>query len=303
MRIHVVANPTAGRGRVPDHVRRLSARLSSAGARVTVHLTSGPDDARRHVAAMAPSDADRLVVVGGDGTLHEVVNAHPAPFPWPVAVVPVGTANLVARDVGMPPARGAERIARAVLEGDLWRADLLQTDRGVAVANVGVGLDAEIVRAASAARRGRLGGYARWLGPVARTFVGHVPSRIEASVDGGPTIDAAALMVQNARCYGGMFRLCPDARMDDGLLHVFAIRRAQRRDWFLLVLAAYRGVAARSRDVTVASGRSVEIRAAPRAAVQVDGDPAGETPTTVRVLPGALTLLRAAAPARRGGSR
>jgi diacylglycerol kinase (ATP) len=294
VRVHLVANPTAGRGRVPEHVRRLAERLARAGASVTTHLTAGAGDARRHVSSLAREAVDRLVVVGGDGTLNEVVNAFPPPFPWPVVVVPFGTANLVARDAGMPSARATESIARAVLEGRGWAVDVLETDRGRAVASVGVGIDAEIVRAASAARRGRSGGYGRWLGPIASTFVGHVAPGIEASVDGGPPIAGAAVMVQNTRCYGGMFTLCPDARMDDGLLHVFVIRRAHARDWFRVVLAAYLGVASRMRDVTVASGRTVEIRSTPSTAVQVDGDPAGETPVTVRVLPGALTLVLSA---------
>jgi diacylglycerol kinase family enzyme len=301
MRVHLVANPTAGRGRVADRVRILGARLEDAGARVTTHWTARAGDARAHVATLAPDACDRLVVVGGDGTLHEVVNARPTPLPWPVAIVPVGTANLVARDVGMPLARGVEEVARAVLGGAERKVDLLETDRGLAVANVGAGLDAEIVRAAARARHGGAGGYARWVGPIASTFVAHVAPAIEVSVDGAPALVGAAVMLQNTRSYGGMFTLCPDARMDDGLLHAFVVRRGRPRDWFRMILAAYRGVLDRSRDVTVLSGRTAEVSSRPRAAVQLDGDPAGETPVRVSILPGALTLV-GGAPPRPAGS-
>jgi diacylglycerol kinase (ATP) len=294
MRLHLVANPTAGRGRVPEHVRRLSALLESRGARVTSHLTGGPDDARAHIASLARDALDRLVVFGGDGTLHEVVNAHDLPFPWPVAVVPVGTANLVARDAGMPSPRDTEALATAIEHGTEWPVDLLVTDRGRAVANVGVGLDAEIVRAAKAARRGGSGGYTRWVAPIAKTFVGHVAPEVEATVDGGPPLPGGAVIVQNAKAYGGMFTLCRDARMDDGLLHVFAIRLGRTRDWFRTAVAAWRGDAAGLPHVRVVSGREVTVRSVPTAAVQIDGDPAGETDVTVRVSPGALRLLRPA---------
>jgi diacylglycerol kinase family enzyme len=292
MRVHLVANPTAGRGRVPDHVRALSARLEARGASVATHWTEGPGDARRHVASLAPGEVDRLVVFGGDGTLHEVVNARERPFPWPVAVVPVGTANLVARDAGMPPPRRTEALAHAIEAGEEWAVDLLETDRGLAVANVGVGIDAEIVRAAAAARRGGPGGYGRWVGPLARAFVGHVPPTLRATVDGGEPIPCAAVVVQNARAYGGPFTLSGEARMDDGLLHVFAIRAGPARDWFRTAVAAFRGVAQSLRHVRVVSGRQVEVRGETSAAVQVDGDPAGETDVTVRVARGALRLLR-----------
>jgi YegS/Rv2252/BmrU family lipid kinase len=283
-------------------VRRLAQRLERAGARVTTHATAGAGDARRHVAALGRDAVDRLVVVGGDGTLHEVVNARTAPFPWPLAIVPVGTANLVARDAGMPPARGVDATAHAILEGREWKVDLLRTDRGLAVASVGVGLDAEIVLAASEARRGGQGGYLRWLAPIASTFVGHVAPSVDVETDDGRA-KGIAVMVQNTRCYGGMFTLCPDARMDDGLLHVFVIRKGRPRDWFRMVLDAYRGAAARSRDVSVFRARRVDVRSTPDAAVQLDGDPAGTTPLSMDVLPGALTLLRADPPERRRGSR
>jgi diacylglycerol kinase (ATP) len=270
MRLHLVANPTAGRGRVPEHVRRLSALLESRGARVTSHLTGGPDDARAHIASLARDALDRLVVFGGDGTLHEVVNAHDLPFPWPVAVVPVGTANLVARDAGMPSPRDTEALATAIEHGTEWPVDLLVTDRG------------------------RAGGYTRWVAPIAKTFVGHVAPEVEATVDGGPPLPGGAVIVQNAKAYGGMFTLCRDARMDDGLLHVFAIRLGRTRDWFRTAVAAWRGDAAGLPHVRVVSGREVTVRSVPTAAVQIDGDPAGETDVTVRVSPGALRLLRPA---------
>src|SRR5262245_64443775 len=128
MRVHIIANPTAGRGRTPRLVAALDAALRARGATVTTYLTAGTGDATTHARTLDPASIDRLAVVGGDGTLHEVVNGKPVPLPWPVAVVPVGTANLVARDVGMPLAPKAEAHARVILEGEPWTVDLLDTD-------------------------------------------------------------------------------------------------------------------------------------------------------------------------------
>jgi len=294
MRIHVVANPTAGRGRARALARDIGAALVARGARVEVHLTTAPGDAGAYVAALDARSGDRLVVVGGDGTLHEVVNAHPAPFPLAVAVVPLGTANLVARDARVPLGADVATHARIALEGVPWRVDLLETDAGRSLANVGVGLDAEVVRAVARARRGGVGGYARWLGPIATTFLDYVPPALEVSVDGGPVVRGGAAVVQNTRNYGGLFTLASDARMDDGRLEVTVLRRATRRNFFLMLVRAYAGRLDRDRSVTILRGTSVAIRAAAPASVQTDGDPSGTTPVRVRLLPGALTLLRPA---------
>lgn len=297
MRVHVVANPTAGRGRVPRLEAAVEARLRAAGAVVTVYRTTAPGDAVAHVAALPADACDRLAVIGGDGTVHEVVNGKPPPLPWPVAVVPVGTANLVARDAGMPLTKDADRIARAVLGGTPWTVDLLSTDRGYVVATAGAGLDAAVVRAVHSARAGGIGGYAKWVRPIGETFVGYQPPELTVVVDGGPPLHGGAAIVQNTNCYGGLFTLHPDARMDDGRLEVAVLVEAHRRDFFRMLYGAWRGRLARDKGVRLLAGTSVEIRSSGPCPVQADGDPAGDTPFSARIVPKALTLIRGA-PAR-----
>ena len=146
MRIHILVNPMAGRGRAPQRVAALERMLVSRGAEVTVRRTTGPGDAARHVGTLAPGDLDRLVVVGGDGTLHEAVNGRER-LPWPVAMVPLGTANLVARDAVLPLGADVEPPVRTILEGGPWEVDLLQTDRGRALSVDGPRLDAALLLA------------------------------------------------------------------------------------------------------------------------------------------------------------
>lgn len=292
MRIHLVANPTAGRGRARGLTARLVAEIERRGATATVHWTTGPGDAAAHVATLEPAAFDRLVSVGGDGTLHELINGRPPPLPWPVALVPLGTANLVARDAGIPLGGDVVALARTVLEGTPWTVDLLETDRGLALANAGVGLDAEVVRAVAEARRGGIGGYLRWIGPIARTFVRYVPPALEVVVDGRTRVRGGGVVVQSTFCYGGLFTLSRAARMDDGRLEVTVLRDANRRNYFLMLLGAFLGRLARDRGVTMLAGTHVEVRSVGPAAVQLDGDPAGGTPLTVRLRPAALTLVR-----------
>lgn len=292
MRIHVVANPTAGRGRARTLAEAVEAALRARGATAITHFTTGPGDARAYVAALGADAVDRIVSVGGDGTLHEIVNARPEGRRVPIALVPLGTANLVARDAGVPLRADAATYAGIALEGRPWIVDLLETDRGLSLANVGVGLDATVVRAVASARKGGIGGYGRWLGPIARSFLDYAPPELFVSMDGGPVVEGGAAIVQNTRNYGGLFTLASDARMDDGRLEVTVLRRAKRRDFFRMLVKAYASNLDRDRGVTILRGTSVEIRSPAPAPTQSDGDPFGETPIRVRVAPRALTLLR-----------
>ncbi|MDJ0975703.1 MAG: diacylglycerol kinase family protein, partial [Planctomycetota bacterium] len=95
MRYHFIVNPVAGRGRVTTILDDVQTMLREHGFEVSRYVTKAAGDAGVHVATLGPDEVDRVVVVGGDGTLREVVNGMPPPLPWPIGIVPVGTANLV----------------------------------------------------------------------------------------------------------------------------------------------------------------------------------------------------------------
>jgi diacylglycerol kinase family enzyme len=134
------------------------------------------------------------------------------------------------------------------------------------------------VRAVAEARRGGVGGYLRWIRPIAATFVRYVPPALEIVVDGRAPARGGGVVVQNSFCYGGLFTLDRGARMDDGRLEVTVLRQANRRNYFLMLLRAFTGRLDRDHGVTMLSGTHVEVRSAGGAAVQLDGDPAGRTP-------------------------
>jgi YegS/Rv2252/BmrU family lipid kinase len=290
MRVHVVANPVAGRGRVPALLEGLARELSRRGVAHDVYLTKAPRDATAHVASLAPDAFDRLAVIGGDGTLHEVVNGLDR-LPWPVAVVPVGTANLVGREASVPLRGDAVARADGVLGEGTRVVDLLDTDRGRTLAVVGVGLDAEVVCAVARARGLETGGYTRWLLPLARTITTYAPPRLVVRVDGEPPLEAGAVIVQNAFNYGGLFTLSSRARMDDGLLDVVVLKRARKRDFVRMLARAFAGGLDDEHGARILRGTRVRVESRDPALVEADGDPAGSTPLSVRLLPKALTLV------------
>jgi diacylglycerol kinase family enzyme len=217
----------------------------------------------------------------------------------------MGTANVVGRELRMPLTSEGEPHARALLSAEPWAVNALELrygdgSRELALANLGVGLDAEVVRAVAAARARRhgLGGYAVWVKPIFATVASYRAPRLRVRVDGDRLYEASAVVVQGGRSYGGVFELSPTTTLDAPTLSVALVQSARRRDLFRLLARAAVRRAARDQDLVLVPARELTIEADRVAGLQADGDPAGTTPLTVRLLPRALTLLRAPSPSR-----
>ena len=300
MRFHIIVNPAAGRRSAADLLASVRTHLESRGATVEIYETKSAGDAGRHVGELAADACDRLILVGGDGTLAEVVNGRTGRLPWPIGLIPRGTANLVARELNMPLSEAPRRIADALWQAEPWEVNVLEMVRGQevtrAVANVSVGMDAEVVRAISTVRSGRSsasGGYTRWVRPILDAIRGFRFPRFSITVDGQHTYRAGACMVQGTTNYGGLFRLAPQAALDAPKLHVTMLRPASRRDLVRLVTLGMMRRIHKAKDCVILEAEHVRIEAPKTVPVQSDGDPAGETDLSVRIRRGALTLLRA----------
>ncbi|MEZ6195796.1 MAG: diacylglycerol kinase family protein [Planctomycetota bacterium] len=301
MRYLLVANPRSGRNRGEAAAREAAAALVALGAEAEIRFTSGPDTAGALAAELAP-DFDRVLAVGGDGTLNEVLAGVVAPHPArPLGVIPVGTANVIARELGLPlgrPARAARALHRGAPVPVAWG---LANGRPF-VANVGAGFDAIAVHRLTEARRARPGSSPGMLGylPIGWRIFRHWRSpRLRATVDDRELEGTfSSAIICNARNYGGVLELTPDADLGSMSFRL-AARRGEGRLTILRHLAwGFLGWKDSARRVTLAEGRRLEIRSDgdEGAEVQVDGDPRGRTPLVVELASEPLQLL---APRRR----
>lgn len=300
MRFHFVINPAAGRGLAVPLGDAVMDCLRAAGDEATSYVTTAAGDGTGHVRDLDEDACDRLVVIGGDGTLREIVNARGEPPPWPVGIVPMGTANVVGRELRMPLDRRAPRIAEALRAGEAWPVDVLRITRPDgsvehAVANTGIGLDAEVVHAVSKVRAGGVGGYAKWIRPIVASLATFRFPKLRVTIDDHVTYAAGACIVQNARNYGGVFALSPSAALDSGAMDVLLIRSRTRRSLFGILASALLRRMPHNHDAKIVASRSVRLRSATKAPVQADGDPAGYTDLHVELVPQGLILLRAPA--------
>jgi YegS/Rv2252/BmrU family lipid kinase len=255
--------------------------------------------ARRGDAAEAAATANgrTVIAVGGDGTIHEVVNgllrqrgAARARF----GALRAGTGGDFCRSLPGPrdPAQVPAWLQAARFRPiDAGRA-ATSSGRRYFINAADAGIGARIARRATAAPA-LLGGTARYLGAAAWSLLVHRNVAVRVRLDDGPTerLRVWTIVVANGGYAGSGMWLAPDARLDDGWLDVVIIGDIGRPLAIRSLPLLYQGKHGRLAQVRFARARRVEIEADVPAQVQADGELVGETPAVFEVMPGALDVL------------
>lgn len=271
----MILNPTSGRGRATRLWWRLRRTLEVHFHHLVVHETTEPGDAGRRAAEWARSgQTGAIVVVGGDGTIHEVVNGIAgAGSLVPLGVIPTGTGNDFARNAGIPldPDLAAERLGQGSgRQLDVGR--LRFREPGGAERSV-VFLNSTSVGVSPAANR-----HAQWLGYVTGGVVALLtePRRRFTVTEAGRTIhDGKALniTIANGPEFGGGMRISPDSSPWDGVLERVIIGQVGLGRALLAFSRLRRGAHIGMREVTVtktAGETTIESAGAPLH-VEADG--------------------------------
>ncbi len=290
MKVLLVVNPIAGGGRGRAAGLDLERRLEREGCDVTPFQTDSPQAvARRLSSPDAVGGFDRIVAVGGDGTLNDVVNALPDPGRVPLAQLGMGTANMLARELGIP--RTPEAVAHVVTDGAVRWIDLGVANGRRFFGNASCGFDARLVHRIAAGRKGSLG-FLSYVAPGLACLPGYREPHLAVQMPEGQPLRAGMVIVSNLRNYGGLFSVSPQAGCDTGNLVVCAFERARVPDLLRALVAGALGRLNRSEGVVLRSASRARVESLDEPVpVQVDGDARGETPLEVSVLPGALPIL------------
>lgn len=262
----VIYNPVAGwrnRRRFLD----VLAALGRLGCIVTLCETTRRGDAEAFARSADPVAHDVVIAAGGDGTINEVVNGL-AGGVLPLAVIPLGTANVFAAELGLPG--DADGIAELIVKGAACRVHAGMANGRLFIMMAGVGFDADVVRRVSPALKRRFGKLAY----VAATLVSLVRypfPRYRIAIDGVP-FQAASAVVAKGHFYAGRFTCTPEARLDEALFHVCLFRRTGAWNAARYALALLFGRLDRLKDVEVVRGAAVTITGDRPEPVQGDGD-------------------------------
>ncbi|MGD9495072.1 MAG: diacylglycerol kinase family protein [Armatimonadota bacterium] len=289
MRVLLIVNPRAGRGRGLASAARAAAALRDAGWQVEQRCTAGPGDADRLARAARNEGWDVVLGCGGDGTLSQVL-AGLVDSGIPGGVIPAGTGNDFCRCVGL--SRDPVAAARQLVHGRSTPIDLLEIDggRAWAVNVMGVGFDARV--AARMNRRLRLtGGLAAYFTAVLQELARNRATHLRLQVDEARWEGEALLLaVANAQSYGAGMRIAPQARIDDGLLDVVLVRPLARLAFLWSFPRVLRGTHLTHPAVSSWRGRQVRIETPEPSPLLVDGDLRGQTPVSVAVASGRARL-------------
>jgi len=281
MKLAIIANPVAGRGRAYQAVRQHIAEWAHPDWDVQILTTREQDHAGLLARELLEHPPDLLAVCGGDGTVNEIVSHCPKP-PFPVALLPAGTANVLARELGLPldPIKALEiALKRTVKNVDVGVLENGAARRFLFVA--GIGLDAFAVFSARPGLKKKFG-IAAYVVAIAECFRNYSFPEFLV-ITGGRTFKATSCLVCNAKSYGGGLLFCPGARMDDGLLDILVLEGERRIRLAGFLLRAWIKKPQSGPWIRRLQAQTLRIEGPAGVLVQTDGELAGHLPLDVRL--------------------
>lgn len=290
MKTLLVANPNAGRIGGPAGSARLEQRLRAAGLEVqpiSAGWPAGVADALRQAMQREPAGQVQVVVAGGDGTIHAALPALVG-AEVPLAILPVGSVNVLARELGLP--RRLEAAIAVAREGRPRRIDLGLANGQPFALMAGIGFDAAVVHSVARPVKRLIGSFAYVVRGL-RLLAECPRSRFVICAD-GCRVEAQAwqAVVANAASYTYGWQLAP-ARIDDGWLDLCLFHSHSAAQRMGQVISTLRGRHATHPGVEHMRARRFRFECEPPAPLQLDGDPAGASPVEVSLLHAALTVL------------
>lgn len=268
--VTVVYNPTAGwrrRRKLIDVVEAMSQR----GARVTLRETTAPGDAEAFAREAAEGgSADIVVAAGGDGTVNEVANGL-AGSDVPLGVIPTGTANVLAIEIGLP--RSSDALGELLLTGAARRIGAGRVNKRFFLLWVGAGFDGRLVHAIDPVMKRRFGKLAFVWAGIKQVF-GPTGPMLRVS-DGSVLVECGWAVIANAEHYAGTYSLAPSTRFDDVGLSTLCISARGRAGLVAALIGLALGRLEKMPGVQVLTSERVCISladASVRDPVQVDGD-------------------------------
>lgn len=291
MRVGIVVNPTAGRGRGASALPEIDSALSAANhAVINLSAATFADALTNAKQAIASGRIDALVVAGGDGMAHLGVNAC-AESNVPLGLIPRGTGNDSARALGIPFGESAVQHVIDRLE-NTRRVDCMKVTSSsgefFTFGTVSAGFDALVNQRANSWSFPK--GPSRYQLAMLAELANFKPIQYRVIVDGDKREFKAMLCaVANASSFGGGMLIAPEAKVDDGLLDLFVVHEISRPELIRIFPKVYTGGHVTHAAVEFIRAKSLHIDAH-QMPVFADGEAAGHAPVTVTVCPGSLLV-------------
>ena len=284
-RLFIIANPRIGRGKRAD-LLQICQLLYEGGAEVEMVISArrgeGAELARK---AVDSGLFDAVIAAGGDGTVHDVARGLLG-SEVPLGIVPLGTANVLAREIGMKPTPAM--VARTLLFGPARAIRVGMANDEPFLFVVGVGFDAAAVRhfETGGYRRLGMGGLAP---PVLRALAEGRKWPLSVELDGA-THEAHWVIVTRVPRYAANILLCEDASLFSDTLCV-VLFRGGRRARLRQLAALFTGLLPHDPGVSILHARHIRITGPADTPVQMDGESIGHLPLSLTTGEDRLRLI------------
>jgi len=291
----LIINPKAGRGRGRRYARRLRRYLERSGLRFKAVFSRTRGDVERQAFEACRKGCRHVVVVGGDGTVHEAVNGIlRADTGAALGLIPLGTGNDFAKAVGlsMDWRQACDRVVESMAQ-EPRRIDAARCNDFFFANGIGIGLDARVTQASEKLKW--LPGSLGYVAALVKVLIDGVPrTRARIIHDGAHREQEISLVVVcNGQYIGGVFHIAPAARNDDGLLQMVVAEGVNRRQVLRLAPKVIRGTHTGAREATFIEGKRFSIETEAPLPLEADGE-VRETDARridIEILPGALPIL------------
>jgi diacylglycerol kinase (ATP) len=291
--LHLILNPAAGGGRAAQSIAALQATLSVRGLPFELHVTERAGHGFELVQGL--SDHDSIVVVGGDGTLHEVIGAllhNQDSSPRPVGLIPLGTGDDFARGIGIPLGN-IDKAMNIIARGRIKVVDAARINGRACLNGFGSGFDALVASSVKKTPR-FLPGSLRYLVAILLELIGLKARRAKVYADGELIHDGEALLIaiMNFIAYGGGLKINPVAVGNDGVLEIIIGGQFNRLGVMNILPKLARGAHLGHSQVHLRQARVIRVEWERPMPAHLDGEPLEATQVfEAQVLPQALRFF------------
>ncbi|WP_150269909.1 diacylglycerol/lipid kinase family protein [Paenibacillus tepidiphilus] len=288
----IIVNPSSGKEEAPRYAGAAEASLKAAGYTVTVQETAGEGDATEYCKTACENGYHLVVSIGGDGTLHEVINGlEHQPHRPQLGIVPLGTVNDFARALRIP--LDPEQAVAALTSSTAHKVDVGRLNSRLFINVVAAGPLAESLSGVTAEDKTRLGALA-YLKEGVTALTGNARSAHPLSIayDGQVWEGHAPLFVAAlTNSVGGFEKLAPEAAVDDGLLHCYIFQDLTLFSTLTAGLSLLLGNLQNHKDVIYFKAKQVSLSSLDTVRTNVDGEEGPPLPVTLSTIPRYIEII------------
>ncbi len=216
---HIISNPTAGKEKAKKKLLIVEKVLSERGVAYETHFTKSVGDATSIAKELTVSGEKEIIALGGDGTLHEVLNGLDDPTACHLGLIPSGTGNDFAEKIGL--SLDAETATRFILDNEPKDTNYIQIGDKRCMNVCGLGMDVEVLERC---KKGKLKGKIKYLMSLIQSLFKYKGCKIKIQSDGVEEERNALIgALCNGNQFGGGIKICPDAEVDDDKLNAVIV--------------------------------------------------------------------------------